>query len=215
MYTDGLTEAENIKKELFGDDRTEKVLAQCTKLQAKDVINKINAELATFVGEAEQSDDLTMLCFYLYNVDTNYEKSENMNAMELTMSNNIDDSKMLFPFISEIGEKLSIDDSTLNSINLAIEEAAVNSIMYAYSDGEKGNVKLKAEWTEDKKTLKFILQDSGVAFNPLTMPDADTSLDVEERPIGGLGIFLVKQIMDNVEYQRNGDKNVLTMTKNL
>lgn len=215
LYTDGLTEAENIKKELFGDDRTEKVLAQCTKLQAKDVIKKINAELATFVGEAEQSDDLTMLCFYLYNVVTNYEKSENMNARELTMSNNIEDSKMLYPFISEIGEKLGIDDSTLNSINLAIEEATVNSIMYAYSDGEKGDVTLKAEWTEDKKTLKFILQDSGVAFNPLNMPDADTSLDVEERPIGGLGIFLVKQIMDNVEYQRNGDKNVLTMTKNL
>lgn len=213
LYTDGLTEAENVNKELFGDERTKEIVEKCSDMLAKGLIENINKELAKFVGSAEQSDDLTMLCFHLNAV--NNENVDKMNKRKLVMMNNIEDSSKLYPFIEKIGIELNIVDSLVKSINLAIEEAVVNSIMYAYPQDEKGTVELTAEWDDERKTLKFKLLDSGVAFDPLAMPDADISLGVDDRPIGGLGIFLVKQIMDSVDYQRIDGKNVLTMVKTL
>ena len=66
-----------------------------------------------------------------------------------------------------------------------------------------------------KDSLTFIISDSGKAFDPTAAPEADITLDVEDRPIGGLGIFLVRNIMDSVHYERVDGKNILTMSKNL
>ena len=213
LYTDGLTEAENVHRKLFGDEHARRVVKKCSAMLSKDLIENINEELALFVGKAKQSDDLTMLCFRL-NIANN-ENANNMNKHQLVMHNDIAESARLCPFIERIGEELNLDASLVSQINLAIEEAVVNSIMYAYPHDEEGEVELMAEWNDEKTELKFSLQDSGVAFNPLSVPDADISLGVDDRPIGGLGIFLIKQIMDKVDYQRRDEKNVLTMIKSL
>lgn len=132
----------------------------------------------------------------------------------LTINNDIEETAKLFPFIEEVGTALHIDEATLSSVNLAIEEALVNSVLYAYPKGTKGEVELTAEWEEEPKELVFTLKDQGVPFNPLEAKEADTTLGLEERPIGGLGIFLVRTLMSEVAYQRTSDGyNVLTMTK--
>jgi anti-sigma regulatory factor (Ser/Thr protein kinase) len=99
------------------------------------------------------------------------------------------------------------------SLNLAMEEAVVNVMDYAYPEGQQGNVEIEA--MTDGEWLTFVISDSGVPFDPTTKEDADTTLSAEERPIGGLGIFLVRQLMDVIQYQRDGDKNVLTLRKKL
>ncbi len=131
----------------------------------------------------------------------------------LVLPNDIETIPQLNEFIDIAAEKIGLDMSLTMSLNLAIEEAVVNVMQYAYSDEGKGEVEIRiiadAEW------LTFIIIDSGVEFDPTTMGDADTTLSAEERPIGGLGIFLVRQLMDVIEYNREGDKNILTLRKKL
>jgi anti-sigma regulatory factor (Ser/Thr protein kinase) len=71
------------------------------------------------------------------------------------------------------------------------------------------------EVTADQEWMTFVITDTGIAFDPTTKEDADTTLSAEERPIGGLGIFLVRQLMDDINYNREGNKNVLTLRKKL
>jgi sigma-B regulation protein RsbU (phosphoserine phosphatase) len=97
------------------------------------------------------------------------------------------------------------------SLNLAIEEAVVNVMDYAYSEGQRGDVDI--EVTADQQWLTFVISDTGIAFDPTAKEDVDTTLSAEERPIGGLGIFLVRQLMDVIDYKREGNKNVLTLRK--
>lgn len=135
-----------------------------------------------------------------------------MSRKELTITNQLQEVDKLYPFIQEIGRQLNMDASLINSINLALEEALVNAVEYAYKEG-LGKITLSAEYRDDIKTLVFVLSDAGVAFNPLEHPDADTTLSLDEREIGGLGIFLIKEIMDKVEYCRKDGANILTMYK--
>jgi sigma-B regulation protein RsbU (phosphoserine phosphatase) len=98
-------------------------------------------------------------------------------------------------------------------MNLALEEAVVNVIDYAYPEGTQGDINIEAKANDLR--LKFIITDSGTPFDPTAQKEMDTTLSAEERPIGGLGIHLVRQIMDSINYERVNDKNVLTLRKNL
>ena len=98
-------------------------------------------------------------------------------------------------------------------LNLVIEEAVVNVINYAYPKEEHQSIYLSANLHED--SIVFVLTDTGKEFDPTQAPEADITLSAEERPIGGLGIFLIRQIMNEVKYQRIDGKNVLTLEKKL
>ena len=98
-------------------------------------------------------------------------------------------------------------------MNLAIEEAVVNVMKYAYPSGTKGNVNIEAQANDVR--LKFTITDSGMPFDPTVQTEVDTTLSAEERPIGGLGIHLVRQIMDSINYERVEGQNVLTLRKKL
>ena len=99
------------------------------------------------------------------------------------------------------------------SLNLAMEEAVVNVMDYAYPAGIKGKVCIEAE--ADDQQLSFVISDWGKPFDPTAKAEVDTTLSAEERPIGGLGIHLVRQIMDSINYERIDEKNVLTLRKKL
>ena len=118
-------------------------------------------------------------------------------------------------FIHEQIKPFSCQSQTLFQIDLAVEEIFVNISHYAYSP-DKGTVQIEcsAEKTADapaKLTVSFT--DRGKAFNPLAKPNPDITLSVEEREIGGLGIFLTKKYMDSVLYERKDNQNILTFTK--
>lgn len=128
--------------------------------------------------------------------------------------NKIEEIERVAFFVEELGEELSLSPALVMSINLALEEAIANVILYAYPTGESTNrITLSAAYADG--ILTFELTDKGVAFDPTKAPEADVSLAIEERPIGGLGIFLVRKIMDEVTYQRIGNENQLKMIKNI
>ena len=130
-----------------------------------------------------------------------------------TLHNDVQQIELLAEYIDSIADEAGINPSLAMSLNLALEEAVTNVIMYAYPEGTDGTVDIITEANDG--LLTFIIKDSGKAFDPTQKEDADVTLSAEERQIGGLGIFLVKQIMDTVNYQRIDGQNILTLTKKL
>ena len=132
---------------------------------------------------------------------------------KLILKNEISEISKLATFIDEVGEEMSLSPELIFNLNLVLEEAVSNVILYAYPKEEHQEIVLTAKMSD--KSLIFVLTDSGKEFDPTQAPDADVTLSAEEREIGGLGIFLIRQIMNKVEYQRIEGKNVLTLGKNL
>jgi sigma-B regulation protein RsbU (phosphoserine phosphatase) len=136
-----------------------------------------------------------------------------MKTRRLVLPNDIETIPQLNEFIDSVAEEMGLEMSLTMSLNLAIEEAVVNVMEYAYPEGQTGNVEI--EVTADQQWMTFVITDTGIAFDPTKKEDADTTLSAEERPIGGLGIFMVRQLMDVIDYKREGNKNVLTLQKKL
>ena len=158
------------------------------------------------MGDAVQSDDLTMLAVrFVPEKDADTPK---VLRDQILMRNDIQQ----IPTHAEWMEGLDLPMALNMSLNLALEEAVTNVMLYAYPD-KSGTVLIEAEKTD--KQIQFVISDSGVAFDPTAIPPVDTTLGFEERAIGGLGIHLVRQIMDSIEYRRENDKNILTLTKKL
>lgn len=132
----------------------------------------------------------------------------------LTLSNHIEDIPTLAEFVDTVCEELGLDPALNFNLNLVLEEAVSNVMLYAYPQNEDHTISLKAKTEGD--VLAFELSDQGKEFDPISeAPEVDTTLSVEERQIGGLGIFLIQQIMDEVSYERKDDSNILTMKKKL
>ena len=132
---------------------------------------------------------------------------------KLVIKNDISEISKLATFIGELSEELNFTPELNFNLNLVLEEAVSNVILYAYSKEVQKEITLLANISDNN--LIFVLTDSGKEFDPTKVPNADVTLSAEEREIGGLGIFLIRQIMDTVEYQRIDGKNVLTMRKQL
>lgn len=131
--------------------------------------------------------------------------------MTLTLRNNVQDVPQLAVFVDQVCETAGFSASIAMQMNLAMEEAVVNVMNYAYPKGTEGEISIEAQAVDGRVT--FIIIDSGIPFDPTAGEDADTSLSAEDRPIGGLGIFLVRQLMDVVSYEYRDGKNMLTLQK--
>ena len=134
-------------------------------------------------------------------------------SRNLTLPNDINTIPQLNEYIDSVCEDMGLDMATSMSLNLALEEAVVNVMNYAYPKGTKGTVNI--ETIADNTQITFIISDSGKFFDPTAKEEVDTTLSAEERPIGGLGIHLIRQIMNHVVYERKDDKNILKLTKNI
>jgi len=189
-----LTEAENSAHDQFGETRMIDALQQLNDLPPRFIVDGMRQEVERFVGNADQSDDLTMLVI-------RYEQPS------LVMRNDIQQ----IPTLAEWIEGLNVPDELSMPINLALEEAVSNVMLYAYP-GQHGQVLI--EFAKEKSII-FTITDSGIPFDPTQQRDADTTLSLEERQIGGLGIHLVRQLMDEIYYRREDNKNVLTLIKHI
>ena len=209
LYTDGLTEATDSNDQLFDDQRmlaTAQQLYDEGHFEPTQIVESMEQAVKQFVGDAEQSDDLTMMA-------VQYRKKQKNIRMQhsITLTNDIEQVPQLAEFVDMVCEEVGFDPAIAIQMNLAIEEAVVNVMTYAYPTGTIGNVNIEAQANDER--LKFIITDSGIPFDPTTKSEVDTTLSAEERPIGGLGIHLVRQLMDSINYERIDGKNVLTLRK--
>lgn len=127
----------------------------------------------------------------------------------------VDELPNVISFIEAELEKFDFSFKIITQFNLVVEELFVNVASYAYKEGETGKCKITIDYDKDKQKVKLSMEDNGIKFNPLEKKDPDTNLSAEERPIGGLGILLVKKNMDNIEYKYEDNKNILILSKNV
>lgn len=133
---------------------------------------------------------------------------------ELTVDAAVENIEVVTDFVNEELEKLDCPLKARRQIDVAIDELFGNIARYAYSpDVGKATVRFSVEEDPLEVTITFI--DNGIPFNPLEKSNPDTHLSAEERPIGGLGIFLVKKSMDMVEYEYKNGQNILKIKKNI
>ena len=132
---------------------------------------------------------------------------------ELRIKNQISELEKVAQFVEEIGEELGLSMELQMNLNLVMEEMVTNVIFYAYPEGVIADIELLAK--SDGKELTFVLSDQGKEFDPTAKEDTDLDVNPADRDLGGMGIFIVKNIMNKVTYQRLEGKNLLTMTKGI
>jgi serine/threonine-protein kinase RsbW len=129
----------------------------------------------------------------------------------IILANDISEISRLYEFIEELGSDFSLSPDIVFNLNLVLEEAVVNIINYAYPKEDHESIYLSAKMHEG--SIVLVLTDTGKEFDPTAVPEADVTLSADDRQIGGLGIFLIRQIMNEVKYERIEGKNVLTLEK--
>jgi sigma-B regulation protein RsbU (phosphoserine phosphatase) len=211
LYTDGLTEAEDATHAQFRMERVNDVAVQALEQKKEEprlLIDMMTDAVHQFVSGAEQSDDLTMMAIQYIKQQSNVTLRKS-----IVLPNDTQEVPRLAEFVDEVCEAVGFSPAVTMQMNLAIEEAVVNVMNYAYPPGTKGDVTVEA--VSNDVRLKVTIIDSGMPFDPTVKADVDTTLTAEERPIGGLGIHLVRQIMDSINYERIDGLNMLTLRKKL
>lgn len=208
LYTDGLTEAKNKEHKALGRERVLQVLEACLAKGTdtpEDLVGALSAEVHSFAGGRSQSDDLTLLCI-------RYQPGDNLRK-QITLGNNTEEVAALSDFVKDFLGQIEMERRVAAGLRLALEETVVNVMNYAYPAGEHGEVTVYAD--SNYKEVRFTVVDAGFPFDPTAVLSADTTLDVQNRPIGGLGIHLTRKMVDSISYSRKHGFNVLTLTKSI
>lgn len=196
LYTDGVTEAQNLNGEFFGENRLENILQKISG-SAEETLFKIDEELKKFAGEATQSDDITMLEF-IFNGD---------NKSAFAAKADLKETDKVLEFVQNDMSKAKINPKQCSNMLVAVGEVFANIASYAY---EKGGIVL-IESKNENGYYKLTFRDRGKKFNPLKQIDPDITGTAEQRKIGGLGIYMTKQMTDVCEYDYVDGCNVFTI----
>jgi sigma-B regulation protein RsbU (phosphoserine phosphatase) len=212
LYTDGVNEAMNGEGEQLGNDRFLETANVYRDLQPEEFDGAIRRNLALFVNGAEQSDDITTLSV-VYAASsggplTDPGASPPVFERETTVPAVLDNLDQLVEWVETVLGDYSCPTKTCHQIAVVTEEIFVNIVNYAYTE-KTGTVTLRAGRAGEAVAIQF--EDSGVPFNLLEWPDPDITASIEDRNIGGLGIYMVKKMTGQVSYQRLNGKNLLTI----
>ena len=133
--------------------------------------------------------------------------------MELVFKNRPEERQRLRRAVEEFAREHQVPNRALQAADLALEEHLTNVLAYGYEDKAAHGIVVRL--TIEGRCLQIEVADDGRPFNPLSQPAPDTSLPLEQRPLGGLGIHLIRQFMDELDYRREAGKNILRMRKRL
>ncbi len=203
LYTDGITEAKNSSSSMYGEQRLLDYVNKLATIDPQKICENVLNDNRDFVGEYEQSDDITLLTFSYYGFARHYRYE-----YDGVISN-----------FAKAKEDLSIDlkkenipQEIINKTLVCYDEIFSNSAKYAYAK-KKGKIYVSLDITPEQ--LALTISDYGEPFNPLEKADPDITTELKDRKIGGLGIYMVKNFMDKYHYYYQNNKNVLILQKYL
>ena len=200
LYTDGVTEAHNTQNELFGEERLLESLNSTKGMSVEEICKKVKKDVDAFVADGEQFDDITMLCVRLNEINS---------EVGITVVPSMETVPQVADFMETEMEKLEVSPKISMKLMIAIDEIYSNIVRYS------GATEATVSIEKANNTLKLYFKDNGKPYNPLDAKDPDITASAEDRNIGGLGVFMVKKMLDNVEYKYVDNFNILTLTKNL
>lgn len=209
LYTDGVTEADNRRRELFGKDRLKDVLDKSRAVSVVDRLGEVMHAVRIFAGDAPQADDITML-------GLRYHGPSDMAAriFRQTMPNQLTAIPILQTAFEQYVRQWEGARPLVPTLNMALDDLLNNVVQYAFpNDPMEHHIEVEGEIRDAWVILT--ITDDGIPFNPLTVAPPDLSILLHEREIGGLGIHLVRSMFDEVTYHRNVGHNVLTVKKKL
>ena len=204
VYTDGVAEATNAGMELFGEERTLEALNREPGASPYRLLENMKTSIDEFVGDAMQFDDITMLCLHYFGPDA--------SAGQDTLRVPAEDGRLyeVLDFVEERLRAGGCPQAVILRLQVVVEELFVNVAHYAYPQG-KGEAEIIITVRSGNAVLTLV--DSGVPYDPLAKPDPDVTLSADERPIGGLGIFMVKKFVDDIRYEYQKGQNIVTVKK--
>ena len=206
LYTDGITEAMNAEEKMFGDARLLYTVSESAPRAPAGACYFVKERVDEFVNGAPQFDDITMLAVqYIGSREVTWEKRE------ITVDAKLENQPSLTQFVEEVLEPLGGSMKSQMQIDVAIDEIFSNIVKFSGAS----QVTLTVETCKSHLMARLSFIDGGSPYDPTSASDPDVTLSAEERSIGGLGVFIVKKTMDDVAYRRDGDRNILTITKKL
>lgn len=201
LYTDGVTEAMNPAGELLREERLENILRELNGKTAQEEVGHILHSTRQFMNGANQADDITILVI----------KYLGQKLLAYRLKNRLAEIEALALAVESFAAANNLPEQMVFQVNLCLDELLTNTISYGFPQG--GEHEITVEIVLQGGALVITTHDGGLAFNPLERAEADTSQGIEERPVGGLGIHLVRNMMDEIEYRRESGQNVLVMKK--
>ena len=210
LYTDGYTEAETTEHEQFGRERmcSEALRLSAEHLDSREFVRQIRQAERTFVHGIPQSDDISLLAIKYLGSDALHQYHRGISLL-----NDVKEIPALAIFVGSICEDMRFNQLTTDGVNLAVEEAVVNVMNYAYPEGTRATILL--EVFADEESVRFVLCDDGKPFDPTASEEVDIENNVKNKIIGGMGIHLIRHYMDHIAYERKDGQNILTMTKKI
>lgn len=195
VYTDGVPEATNAQNELFGTDRMLAALNKEEYAGCEGLLSAVHREIDTFAGCVPQFDDITMLCLKMSGGDW------------ISLKPSADTMGQVTEFVENKLKEYGVPLNIIMKMNIAVDEIYSNIIRYSGAD----EVSVECSVTGSRIVLTFM--DNGEAYNPLEQDEPDITLSADDRQVGGLGIFMVKKTMDEVDYRYENSRNILILRK--
>ncbi len=206
LYTDGVPEATNSKNELYGENRMLACLNEHGTARIEELLAHVRESVDNFVREAEAFDDLTMLAFEVISYEMETEK---YMAKSIMVKNGIDNLSYLLSFTEENLKEYGMDERAVNHSCVCIDELFSNISLYSGANDVELTIK------GDDDSVFLIIKDDGIQFDPTAADEADTTQSADDRRIGGLGIHIVRKLMDSVSYEYINGKNIVTLEKKI
>ena len=220
LFTDGIPEAFNGAGEAYGDDRLLDKLKELPNRGAADDVKTIVQSVDNFVGEAPQFDDITCVVLHYKGSPETLEPKprqkmdEKEMQVELDLKCDLSEIGRIAEKVEELGESHDWPMNWIFNTNLALDELITNVINYAFAETTDGQ-EIKLTLTQTEGSLIVVLEDNGLEFDPFVEADQpDIEAELEDRAIGGLGVFFVKSLVDEATYEREGDRNIVTLVLN-
>jgi sigma-B regulation protein RsbU (phosphoserine phosphatase) len=208
-YTDGVTEAMNAGQELYSEERLRELLAGQSFSSVEESVKVGVDDVWAFQGDAEQADDVTVLSV-LYEGRADEVEA---HSLELKIVNRLEEIGGVTEAVNAFAERQGLNAKLRRTLNLVFDELLNNTISYGYEDDAEHTIEIAV--SVSKGCLHAVISDDGKPFNPFEEAAPDTGLSVEDRPIGGLGVHLVRNVMDRALYERRGANNVIVLEKQI
>ena len=197
MYTDGVTEAMDRAGALFTDERLVAAVAGDGARSAEALATLVLGRVTAFAAGVAQADDIAVLVL-------------RRSGERLHLRSHLSEIDRLADEIARVGREHALPDEIVFDLRLALEEAVSNAIRHGYRGREDGEVRVGFHVSAEAITVT--VEDDAPAFDPRAQPDPPRTGPPEE---GGVGVYLIKRLMDEVDYRRKGSRNVLTLTKRI